>query len=387
MKATHMIKLDRSSNTRHAMLATAVAAAGLFAMAQHARAATSADDGAAHGAHHGGAAAAPAAPVMPAMPAAAIAPAPSQSAANPPPPADAMDHGDMKMQGGSAPPDARDPNAYSGGYTLESGPYALPGPRLLRLSDEHVFGTVLVDRLEWAHSSGGDAGDYDATAWFGNSYNRLVIKAEGEVARSELVHARTELLWGHAIAPYWDTQLGVRNDSGDGLSSRNWLAFGVQGLAPYWFELDLTGYVGNDGRTALRLSSEYELLLTQKLDPAAARRGQSVRQVRPGQWHRQRLVRPESGLAPALRDHPPVRALHRRGLGGLVRPDRGHGRSGRRKDTRHDLGGRRPILVLSTHRRQAHSHYSFSKDRNDQSTQTPFSTDTGNVAGARLRRR
>lgn len=269
-----MIKLDRSSNTRHAMLATAVVAAGLFAMTQHARAATSADDGAAHGAHHGGAAAAPAAPaapVMPAMPAAAIAPAPTQSAANPPPPAVAMDHGDMNMQGGSAPPDARDPNAYSGGYTLESGPYALPGPRLLRLSDEHVFGTVLVDRLEWAHSSDGDAGDYDATAWFGNSYNRLVIKAEGEVARSELVHARTELLWGHAIAPYWDTQLGVRNDSGNGLSSRNWLAFGVQGLAPYWFELDLTGYVGNDGRTALRLSGEYELLLTQKwiLQPRA----------------------------------------------------------------------------------------------------------------------
>lgn len=259
-----MMTLDRSSKMRHAMLATALAAAGLFAMAQHARAATSADDGAAHGAHHGDAPAAPVAPVMPAVSASAAAPAPAPPT-NPTPPAGAMDHGDMNTQGGSAPPDARDPNAYSSGYTLESGPYALPGPRLLRLSDEHVFGTVLVDRLEWAHSSDGDAGDYDATAWFGNSYNRLVIKAEGEVARSELVHARTELLWGHAIAPYWDTQLGVRNDSGDGLSSRNWLAFGVQGLAPYWFELDVTGYVGNDGRTALRLSSEYELLLTQQL--------------------------------------------------------------------------------------------------------------------------
>lgn len=234
-------------------LATALAIVGLFAASPQAVAATAADDTAAHGEHHGGAAPAAAPAAMPA----ASAPAPA--------PAATMDHGNMQMQGGSAPPDARDPNAYSGGYTLESGPYAMPGPRLLRLSDEHFFATVLFDQLEWAHSSDGGAGDYDAIAWFGTSYDRLVIKAEGEFARSKLQDARTEALWGHAIATYWDTQLGVRNDYYSGGSSRNWLAFGVQGLAPYWFELDVTGYVGNDGRTALRLSGEYELLLTQKL--------------------------------------------------------------------------------------------------------------------------
>ncbi len=42
------------------------------------------------------------------------------------------------------------------------------------------------------------------------------------------------------------------------------LAFGVQGLAPYWFELDATGYIGEGGRIALNLETEYELLLTQK---------------------------------------------------------------------------------------------------------------------------
>ncbi|MFM9768094.1 copper resistance protein B, partial [Streptomyces scabiei] len=45
---------------------------------------------------------------------------------------------------------------------------------------------------------------------------------------------------------------------------RNWLAFGVQGLAPYWFEVEATGYVGEQGRTALRLAAEYEVLLTQR---------------------------------------------------------------------------------------------------------------------------
>lgn len=175
-----------------------------------------------------------------------------------------MDHGEMDMQGGSAPPDARDPHAYSGGYTLESGPYALPGPRVLRLSDEHNFGALLVDRLERVHTRDGNATAYDMQAWFGRNYNRLVVKAEGDVSQGELQEARTELLWGHAIATFWDTQLGMRYDSGAG-PDRGWLAFGVQGLAPYWFEVDAAAYVGDNGRTALRLEAEYELLLTQKL--------------------------------------------------------------------------------------------------------------------------
>ena len=45
-----------------------------------------------------------------------------------------MDHGDMNMQGGSAPPDARDPHAYSGGYQLGVGKYALGPARWLRWS-------------------------------------------------------------------------------------------------------------------------------------------------------------------------------------------------------------------------------------------------------------
>lgn len=176
-----------------------------------------------------------------------------------------MDHGDMKMQGGTAPPDARDPHGYSGGYTLDSGPYALAGPRRLRLSDEHSFGALVVDRLEHVHTRhDGNATAYDAQAWFGRDYDRLVLKAEGEAAGGKLQEARTEVLWGHAVAAFWDTQLGVRYDSGVG-PDRGWLAAGIQGLAPYWFELDATAYVGNSGRSALRLGAEYELLLTQRL--------------------------------------------------------------------------------------------------------------------------
>jgi len=175
-----------------------------------------------------------------------------------------MNHGGMSMQEGAVPAGPRDPHANSGGYTLDSGPYALPGPRQLRLADEHNFGALLVNRLERAYTRDNNATAYDVQAWFGRDYDRLVIKAEGDVAKGKLQDARTELLWNHAIASFWDTQLGVRQDGGIG-PKRGWLALGVQGLAPYWFAMEATAYAGDNGKTALRLSAEYELLLTQKL--------------------------------------------------------------------------------------------------------------------------
>lgn len=186
-------------------------------------------------------------------------PAMSQPAATP-----AMDHGSMRMRGGPAPADARDPHAYSGGTTLESGPYALGGPRQLRLGDEKVFATLLVDSLEAVRSDGRTTGAYGLMARVGRDYNRLVIKAEGEVSGGRVEQARTEALWSRGVATFWDAQLGLRHDSGGG-PGRTWLAAGVQGLAPYWFEIDATAYLGDGGRSALRLGAEYELLVTQKL--------------------------------------------------------------------------------------------------------------------------
>ncbi|MEE8297368.1 MAG: copper resistance protein B [Hyphomicrobium sp.] len=160
------------------------------------------------------------------------------------------------MQGGSPPPDARDPHAYSGGQDF--------GPFKLELADTRSFGSLLVDNLEVLRSGGNTSVPYDLQAWYGRTYDRAVLKAEGEIENGAIKEARSELLWGHAIAAFWDTQLGVRYDSGEG-PNRSWLAFGVQGLAPYSFEVEATAYLGDSGRSALRLDASYELLITQKL--------------------------------------------------------------------------------------------------------------------------
>jgi len=189
---------------------------------------------------------------------------PEQPSSVPAAPAAPMDHGDMTMNGGSAPPDARDPDAYSGGHTLDAGPYLIGPHRTLHLADEHSMGFFLADRFEAQRSDGHNTGAYEVMLRYGRDYDRLVVKAEGEIASRKLEESRTEALWSHAIASYWDLQGGVRHDTGPG-DGRTWLAVGVEGLAPYWFEIDAAAYVGESGRTALRVSAEYELLLTQKL--------------------------------------------------------------------------------------------------------------------------
>lgn len=162
------------------------------------------------------------------------------------------------MQGGSAPPDARDPHAYAEGESFTMGA-SRP-----HFADVKSYGSVLVDNLESTRVDGNTFSSYDLEAWYGRTFNRLVVKAEGEVDDGAIAESRTELLWGRAFAPFWDTQLGIRRDGGEG-PSRDWLAFGVEGLAPYWFEVSITGYLGESSRSALRLDGSYELPITQRL--------------------------------------------------------------------------------------------------------------------------
>ena len=178
-------------------------------------------------------------------------------------PSMAMDPGmDMdammkSMQGGPPPADARDPDVYADG--LENG--HMPG---MDMADDATHVHVLLDRVEQFHSSHGNGQAVDAQAWIGGDLDKLWLKVDGERSNGRLGATRTEALWNHAIATYWGLQAGVRHDFGDG-PGRTWASFGFQGLSPYWFDIQATGYVGQGGRTALRFEGEYDLLLAQRL--------------------------------------------------------------------------------------------------------------------------
>lgn len=125
----------------------------------------------------------------------------------------------------------------------------------------HTF--VLFDKLEWRGGNGGGV-SLENKSWIGGDLNRLWVRAEGESERGRLETAHAHVLYGRSFSRWWDVVAGLRQDVEPG-PSQTWAAIGVQGLAPQWFEVEATAYVGRGGRTQARFEVEYELLVTQKL--------------------------------------------------------------------------------------------------------------------------
>lgn len=200
-------------------------------------------------------------------------------------------HDGMAMEGmpgmGQAQQEATEPATDHTGHSMAMpAPSALPpnghipppppATQLGAMSSEHMAdmmqmhdladrGMWLFDRLERTRSIRGDyATAWQAEGWWGGDIDRVWLRTEGERSNEGTRDARAEVLWGHAWSTFWDWQLGVRHDFGQG-PSRQWLAAGVQGLAPYWFETQATLYAGPQGRTALRLEASYDLRFTQRL--------------------------------------------------------------------------------------------------------------------------
>jgi copper resistance protein B len=123
---------------------------------------------------------------------------------------------------------------------------------------------VLFDQLEWQSIAGGSGLNLDSKGWVGLDRDRLWFRAEGDGEDGRVGEAEAHVFYARHISRWWDVVAGVRQDFGPG-PSRTWAAVGIQGLAPYWFEVELTGYVGESGRTQFRGELEYELLLTNRL--------------------------------------------------------------------------------------------------------------------------
>ena len=130
--------------------------------------------------------------------------------------------------------------------------------------DKAIHHFVLLDQLEWQTGSGASGVSLDTKGWVGRDRDRFWFRAEGESADGRVEDAEVHVLYGRQIARWWDLVGGIRQDFRPG-SPQTWAAFGIQGLAPYWFEIEATGYVGASGRTQARFEVEYELLVTNRL--------------------------------------------------------------------------------------------------------------------------
>ncbi len=199
------------------------------------------------------------------------------------PPADGMDH---SMMDHSAMGHTTDPAATptSPGPMMETPPPPEAGsgpPRAAdtiwgaeamaasrkTLRESHGnFPTLWVqgDRLE-TQITDGDAGYlWDVQGYYRGPTSRFWFKSEGEGAFGEPIEeAEFQALYAKAIAPYWDLQAGVRQDVGGHETTH--AVIGIQGLAPYMFEVDAAMFVSHRGHITARIETELDQRITRRL--------------------------------------------------------------------------------------------------------------------------
>jgi copper resistance protein B len=120
------------------------------------------------------------------------------------------------------------------------------------------------DRLEAQVRQGEDIYLWDIQGYYGGPTERLWFKSEGEGAFGNAPDdAEVQALYARAFAPFWDVQAGVRHDIGGPDTTH--AVIGVQGLAPYLFEVDAALFLSHRGDLTARVEAEIDQRITQRL--------------------------------------------------------------------------------------------------------------------------
>lgn len=120
------------------------------------------------------------------------------------------------------------------------------------------------DRLETQAREGANGYVWDVQGYSGGPTKRLWFKSEGDGAfGARAGAAEAQLLYSRAFAPFWDLQIGVRQDIAG--SDTSHAVIGVQGLARYRFEIDAALFLSHRGDLTARIEGELDQRITQRL--------------------------------------------------------------------------------------------------------------------------
>lgn len=132
------------------------------------------------------------------------------------------------------------------------------------MEDDPTLFAVFIDEFEWRDADEGGLLVWDAQGWIGKDLNKFWWKSDGGLDGGDVDDAEMQFLYSRAIATFWDVQIGLRTDI-EPDHGHDWAVIGVQGLTPYFFELEAALFIGKSGQVEARLEAEYEFLFTQKL--------------------------------------------------------------------------------------------------------------------------
>ncbi|NVK42575.1 MAG: copper resistance protein B [Oceanospirillaceae bacterium] len=144
-------------------------------------------------------------------------------------------------------------------------------PVAAEMQDDAVRTKFVLDRLENRRDDGEDLRVWEAQLNIRTDYQGMALKIDGERPEGGPTEsAEYQLLYQRLVSEFFDAQFGIRYDDRPE-PSRTYAVAGLQGLAPYWFEVDANLYLSDEGDASASLEAEYDLLLTQRLvlQPAA----------------------------------------------------------------------------------------------------------------------
>lgn len=171
---------------------------------------------------------------------------------------------------GEAPPSGNaPPPAASGDWAADRyfGAEAMAASReaLRREHGGGAFRQIIFNIAEHQARKGRDGYRWDGEAWIGGDINRLTLKTEGEGAFGRsLERGEVQALYSRALDPYWNLQAGVRYDFKPD-PSRVYATIGVEGLAPYWFEVEGALFLSDKGDVLARAEAYCDQRITQSL--------------------------------------------------------------------------------------------------------------------------
>ena len=197
-----------------------------------------------------------------AMPATGDAPGAGESAGHD---VAAMDHAETgtALEAGSAPAPALPADRWAERFYA---PAAMQRARAISRKEHGggTFGQIMFNLAEYQVRGGRDGYRWDGEGWFGGDIDRLTVKTEGEGTLRERVDAaEIQALWSHALDPYWNLQAGGRIDFQPG-PVRTYATIGIEGLAPYWFEVEGALFLSDKGDLLGRVEAYYDQRITQR---------------------------------------------------------------------------------------------------------------------------
>ena len=159
-----------------------------------------------------------------------------------------------------APPTDRAADRYYGAEAIAAAMTALQ-----REHGGQTLSMIQFNLAELQVRNGRDGYRWDGEGWFGGDIDRFVVKSEGRGdLGGRLDEAEVQALYSRAIGPYFNLQAGVRQDIRP-QPARTYATVGIEGLAPYWFEVAGALFVSDKGDVLARAEGTYDQRITQRL--------------------------------------------------------------------------------------------------------------------------